>query len=124
MKNTEGLTDSSNKIGLDVSAKKPKYMFKSHHQNPTQIHSLMIANKSFKNLAKFKYLGATVRYQNFFHVDIKSRLILQNACCLSVNDIFVFISAVKKVKIKMYKTIILLVVLYECETWSLTLPFY
>jgi len=27
----------------------------------------------------------------------------------------------KKLKIKMYRTIILLVVLYGCETWSLTL---
>jgi hypothetical protein len=33
----------------------------------------------------------------------------------------VFSSAVKNVKIKIYKTIILPVVLYGCETWSLTL---
>jgi hypothetical protein len=33
----------------------------------------------------------------------------------------VFSSAVKKLKIRIYKTIILPVVLYGCETWSLTL---
>jgi hypothetical protein len=32
-----------------------------------------------------------------------------------------FLSAVKKVKIRIYKTIILPVVLYGFETWSLTL---
>jgi hypothetical protein len=34
---------------------------------------------------------------------------------------YVFSSAIKNLKIKTYKTIILPVVLYGCETWSLTL---
>ena len=34
---------------------------------------------------------------------------------------FVFQFAIQKLKIKMYRTIILPVVLYGCETWSLTL---
>jgi hypothetical protein len=33
---------------------------------------------------------------------------------------FVLSPAVKKVKVRIYKTIILPVVLYGCETWSLT----
>jgi hypothetical protein len=34
---------------------------------------------------------------------------------------FVFQSNIKNLKNKIYKTVILPVVLYECETWSLTL---
>jgi hypothetical protein len=34
---------------------------------------------------------------------------------------FVFPSHIKNIKIKIYKTVILLVVLHGCETWSLTL---
>ena len=34
---------------------------------------------------------------------------------------FVFQFAIQKVKIKIYRTIILPLVLYGCETWSLTL---
>jgi hypothetical protein len=34
---------------------------------------------------------------------------------------FVFPSHIKKLKINIYKTVILPVVLYGCETWSLTL---
>jgi hypothetical protein len=37
------------------------------------------------------------------------------------SKIFVFLSISKNIKIKMYKTIILPVVLYGCRTWSLTL---
>jgi hypothetical protein len=33
----------------------------------------------------------------------------------------IFSSAVKKIKIRIYESIILLVVLYACENWSLTL---
>jgi hypothetical protein len=33
---------------------------------------------------------------------------------------FVFSPAVKNVKVRIYKILILPVVLYECETWSLT----
>jgi hypothetical protein len=33
----------------------------------------------------------------------------------------VFLSAVEKLKLQIHKTIILSVVLYGCETWSLTL---
>jgi hypothetical protein len=34
---------------------------------------------------------------------------------------FVFLFHIRKLKTKIYKTVILLVVLYGCETWSLTL---
>jgi hypothetical protein len=37
------------------------------------------------------------------------------------SESFVILPAVKNVKVKIYKTIILPVVLYGCETWSLTL---
>jgi hypothetical protein len=40
---------------------------------------------------------------------------------LSSPKSFVLLSHIKKLKIKIYKTVILPVVLYGCETWSLTL---
>jgi hypothetical protein len=40
---------------------------------------------------------------------------------LSSQKSFVFSSHIKKLKIKIYRSVILPVVLYGCETWSLTL---
>ena len=44
-----------------------------------------------------------------------------NACCYTVHNLVSSSLPPKSVKIKIYRTIILPVVLYVCETWSLTL---
>ena len=53
--------------------------------------------------------------------EIKSRLKLGNACYYSVQNLLSSRLLSKNLKIKIYKTTILPVVLYGCETWSLTL---
>jgi hypothetical protein len=53
--------------------------------------------------------------------EIKSRLLSGNACCHSVQSILSSRLLSRNVNVKIYKTIILPVVLYGCETWSLTL---
>jgi len=45
----------------------------------------------------------------------------ENACYHSVQNLLSSSLLSKNIKIKIYRTIILPVVLYGCETWSLTL---
>jgi hypothetical protein len=39
-------------------------MFMSHKQNEGQNHKVMITNKAFENVAKFKHFGILLRKQN------------------------------------------------------------
>ena len=66
-------------------------------------------------------LGTTLTKQNSIQKEIKSRLKLGNACYHSVQKLLSSSLLSKNLKIKIYRTIILPVVLYERETWSLTL---
>jgi hypothetical protein len=67
------------------------------------------------------YLGTKSTNQNFIQKEIKSRLKSGNACYYSGADSFVFQFLIENLKIKIYRNIILPVVFYGCETWSLTL---
>ena len=53
--------------------------------------------------------------------EIKSRLKLGNACYYSVQNLISSSLLSKKLITKIYRTIMLPVVLYGCGTWSLTL---
>jgi hypothetical protein len=57
--------------------------------------------------------------ENCFCEEIKSRLYSGRACCYTVQNFYS--SSIQNIKIKLYRAIILPVVLYERETWSLTL---
>jgi hypothetical protein len=75
----------------------------------------------FETVEHFKYLGTTLSDKNSIHEEIKSRLKSGNACYHYEQNIFSSSLLSKNVNIKIYRTIILPVVLYGCESWSLTL---
>jgi hypothetical protein len=69
---------------------------------------------------EFKYLGRILTNQNSILGEIKSRLESGTVYYHSVQNILSSSLLSKKLKIKIYRTIIL-PVLCRCETWSLTL---
>jgi hypothetical protein len=77
--------------------------------------------ESFETVERFKCLGVTLTNQNSVYEEIKSRLKSGNACYHSVQNLLPSSLLTKSVKTKIYRTIILSVVVYGCETWALTL---
>jgi hypothetical protein len=65
--------------------------------------------------------SSTLTNQNDIHDEIKNRLNSGNACYYSVQNLLSSCLISKNLNIKIYKTVILTVVLYGYETWSLTL---
>jgi hypothetical protein len=82
---------------------------------------MKIYNSFIEKVEELKYLGTTLTDQNSIQEKIKIRLKLGIACYHSVQNLLSFSLLSKNLKIKIYRTIILPVVLYGCETWSLTL---
>jgi hypothetical protein len=84
-------------------------------------HNVRIDNSTFESVEEFKYLGTTLTNQNSILEEIKSRLRSGNACYHSVQILLSSRLLSTNLKIKLYRTKILPVVLYGCETRSLTL---
>ena len=72
-------------------------------------------------MEEFKYLGTTLTNQNSILEKINSRLNSENSCCHSVQNILSSKLLSKNTRFKIWRTAILPVVLYGCETWPLTL---
>jgi ubiquitin C-terminal hydrolase len=111
-KNTKALLDASKEVGLEVNPEKTKYMLASRYQKAGQGQSIKIGNRSFEALAKFKYLGTTLTDQNGIQEEIKTGLNLGNVCYHSVQCLLSSRLLSRYVKVKVYKTIIMPVVLY------------
>jgi hypothetical protein len=119
--NTETLLQASREIGTEINAEKAKYMIMSCYPNSGRNQNIRIVNESYESVATFKYLGTTLTNQNDAHDEIESRLNSGNAFYYSVQNLLSSRLISKNLKIKITRTVILPVVLYRCETWSLTL---
>jgi hypothetical protein len=95
-------------------------MLLSCYQDASQNQDKKRANRSFANVSQFKYFGTTVSNQNLIQERIKTTLNSGNACYHSVQNLSPHLLSTN-IKIRIYETIIFLVVLYGCETWSQTL---
>ena len=91
------------------------------------------SNSGEEDKIRLQFRGTSLRFffllillnnvtsQNSIAEEIKSRLRSGNACCHSVQNLSSSRLLSKNLKIKIYRTIILPVVLNGLETWSLTL---
>jgi hypothetical protein len=99
-----------------------KYMLTFHHKNAGQNHNIKIVNRAFENMSKFKYeyIPMTVTSQYLIQEEIKSRFNFSDACYRLSQNLLSSHPLSKKIMIKIYKIIIVPLVLYGCETWSFT----
>jgi len=96
-------------------------MVMSRDQNAGRSHNIKTDNSSSDYVEQFKYLGTTITNRNSILEEIGSRQKSGNDLYHSVQNLLSSSLLSKNTKIKRYRTIISSLVLYGCETWSLTL---
>jgi hypothetical protein len=96
-------------------------MVTSRDQNAERSQNIKTDNSFFESLEEFKYLGKTSTYQDSIQEEIKSGLKPGNAFYHSEQNVLSSSLLSKNLKIKLYRTTILLVALYGHETWSPTM---
>jgi hypothetical protein len=94
-KNKETLIDASKEVGLEVNAENTKYMLLSRHQNADQNHNIKIGDRSFENVAQFRYLGTIVTNQNLTEEEINRRLNSGNACYIQSRNFYLLVCCLK-----------------------------
>ena len=107
----------ANKVGLQINFGKTKILKMSREGGDG---SLVINDKEIEEVEEFKYLGTTVTNKNDMKTEILIRITAANRCYFSLISIMKKRSVSKKTKLRLYNTIIRPVVLYACETWSMT----
>jgi hypothetical protein len=112
---------ANKETGLEANADKTMYMVMSRDQMARRSHNIKTDNSSFERVEQFKYFGKTFTHQISIQEEIKSRLKSGNAGYRSVRNFLSSDLLSKNLKIKICKTLILPLILYGCETWSLTL---
>jgi hypothetical protein len=81
---------------------------------------MKIDNRSFEMVEEFQYLGTTLTNQNFIQEEIRSRLKSGNGYYHLEQSLLSFSLLSKNLRITIYRTIVLPLVLYGFQTWSLT----
>ena len=86
-KNTETLVVASKGTRPEVNAVESKYMVMSRDQKAGRSHNMKTDNSSSERVEEFRFLGKTLKDQNSFQEEIKSRSKSGNACYHSVQNL-------------------------------------
>jgi hypothetical protein len=91
------------------------------HQIADQNEEIKTAKRTFVNVSQLRYMLMAVTNQNLIQEEFKRRLNSGSPCYHSAQTLLSSHLLSKNVKIVICKTMSLPVVMYECETLSLTL---
>ena len=122
LQDTERLTNSfreaAEKIGLRINQEKTKVMeIARRYEMDGHVN---IDGMEVEVVETFKYLGMTVARDGNIKEEINERIGAANRCLFSLISLLKKRSISERTKLRVYNTIIRPVLIYGCETWSLT----
>jgi hypothetical protein len=117
-KTLEEMVAITQQIGLQMSDTKTKYML--NRQVGNRVKEIELMEKKYEKVESFKYLGAMITSLNDIETEIQSKIAVGNKCYYALRTILKRRLIFQSIKIRLFKTIIRLVVTYGAETWTLS----
>lgn len=108
------------RLGLQVNVEKTKYMVASTSASRTTNQVVNIGGSSFEVVDAFTYLGSEVNKNNDISTEVTRRITAANRCFYSLNQIFRSRFTSRKLKCKLYQSLVRPVLTYGSEAWCLT----
>lgn len=83
--------------------------------------NLTVRNSEVEEVLSFTYLGANVTKEGGGTADIKNRITMFGTSFRWLDNIWKAMDISRKTKVSLFKSLVLFVLLYRCETWKLTM---
>ena len=116
------IKEEAMQVGLVVNEGKTKYMVSTSKES--SMHqpgsTISVDTCNFEVVKEFIYLGANINSTNDISVEIRRRIMLANRCFYGLKKQLSSKLLSWNTKILQYKSLILPVLLYGAETWTLT----
>ena len=112
---TNRLSEASKDYGMEVSKEKSKTMVNSKNESAT----IMMDGTLLENVKTFKYLGSTLKSDGSSDNELRIRLATATSAMVKLGTIWQSKKIAFHVKYNLYKSLILSILLYGCETWTL-----
>ena len=114
---TDKLVERSGAYGMEVSAEKNKVMVKSVNNISADI---TMNDQQLEEVTAFKYLGSTLSKDGRSTSEIKIRLAVAMTAMAGLQKIWRSRDLSFTTKLKLYRALVLSILLYGCESWTLT----
>lgn len=114
---TSRLVERAGAYGMEVSSEKSKVMVNSANNTNAQIS---MNGQQLEEVAAFKYLGATLTKDGRSTTEIRVRLGIATSAMAKLTTIWKSRDISFPTKIKMFRSLVLSILLYGCESWTLT----
>ena len=113
------LRSAAEKIGLTVNECKTKLMKVSRNEDPVE-DSRVCGGMQLETVSNFKYPGSIVTHNNDMEVEVSARMAAGNRCMFALKNVFRRRWLSRNAKVEIYTKVIRPIVMYGCETWTLT----
>ena len=104
------------RVGLKINVEKTKMM----RINPSSQEQFTIGTQDrIEDVEEFSYVGATVYKDGGGMKDLKNRLSKARGAFIRLKKIWRSSNISRKTKLRLYKTLVVPVLVYGCETWKM-----